>query len=170
LSSFFADSVIFVQKKGEKIIRYEESLGGLTDEVHQEFGAGATITAFMSCGPKNYAYEVKLRDGSTKVIRKVKGISIKYNCLEETSMETLEKLITGELDQVEINVIRKIERAAGFQLFTSDSKKKLRMVYDKRARIGVNTHPWGTKQGAAPVVPNPNIDIPTWKIRNHFYS
>jgi hypothetical protein len=160
---------MYVEKRGSPILRFEESLGGLSDEVLQ-YGAGAEIIAFASAGPKNYAYVIKMADGSTKVIRKVKGISIKHNCREETSMETLEKLITGELDEVEIDVMRKIERRKGFQLVSTNSKKKLRLVYDKRARVGVETHAWGTVQGAPQVVPDPNINIPSWGLRDHFVA
>jgi hypothetical protein len=166
---FSSDSVMYVEKRGFPILRCEEALGGLSDEV-LAYGEGAEIIAFASGGPKNYAYVVKLADGTTKVIRKCKGISIKFNCQEETSMETLEKLISGELDEVEIPVVRKIERKRGFELVTTSSTKRLRLVYDKRARIddGVETHPWGTKQGAPPVVPDPNIRIPSWELRDHF--
>jgi hypothetical protein len=158
---------MYVEKRGFPILRCEEALGGLSDEV-LAYGEGAEIIAFASAGPKNYAYVVKLADGSTKVIRKCKGISIKFNCLKEMSMETLEKLISGELDEVDIAVWRQIERREGFELVSRSSVKKMRVVYDKRVRIGVETHPWGTKQGALPVVPDPNIRIPSWELRDHF--
>lgn len=165
--SLFTDSIMYVENRGSPILRCEEALGGLSDEV-LAYGADAEIISFASAGPKNYAYVVKLGDGSTKVIRKVKGISIKHNCQEETSMETLEKLISGDLDEVEINVTRKIERRPGFQLISTNSTKKLRLVYDKRVRLGVETRPWGTKEGAPPVVPDPSIIIPSWELRDHF--
>lgn len=164
----FLDSVLYVEKRGHPILKCEEALGGLSDEVLQ-YGEGAEITAFSSGGAKNYAYVVKLPDGTTKAVRKVKGISIRHNCSEETSMETLEKLITGELKEVQIGLKRKIERQPGGILVSSDSTKRLRLVYDKRYIIdGVNTRPWGTKQGVLPVVPDPNIRISSWELRDHF--
>lgn len=166
---FFTDSVLFIEKRGEPVLRCEEALGGLSDEVLQ-YGPGAEIISFASLGPKQYGYVVKLGDGSTKVIRKAKGISLKYNCTEETSYDTLKKLVFGELDEVVIPIKRKIERKRGFQLVTTDSTKKLRLVYDKRALIGVETIPWGVKEDAPAVIPDPYIRIPSWELRDHFVS
>jgi hypothetical protein len=166
---FDTDSVMYVEKRGQPILRCEEALGGLSDEVLQ-YGAGAEIISFASVGPKNYGYVVKLEDGTTKVIRKCKGISIKHCCSEETSFATLKKLITREVDEVKIGVKRKIERTKDHQLVSRDSTKRMRLVYDKRALIGVETRPWGTKEGVSPVVPDPNIRIPAWELRDHFAS
>jgi hypothetical protein len=162
------DSCIFFAKRGQEILKTGPYLGDLTDET-LNFGNNAEIVEFASAGPKNYCLRVKLEDGTFVESRKIKGITLKANNQHETSMETLKRLINGEADQVTVNLINKIQRSSGFEVFSSDSTKKIQMVYDKRARIPntYDTIPWGTVEGAQEVAPDPNIIIPEWEICNY---
>lgn len=161
------DSIFYLAPSSNPILKTDIFLGSLTNEA-LEYGEGAKITEFAAAGPKNYSVRLALPDGSEKIIRKVKGITLRHDCKEETSMDTLVKLINGEADEVTVKIINKIQRSSGFQVFSSDTTKKIRLVYDKRARIGqYDTQPWGTKLNATELPPDPSITIPLWEVREH---
>jgi hypothetical protein len=160
------DSVLFVQRDGEKELPCSNYLGGLANEL-EKFGNGAEIKEYISSGPKDYYLKIKLADGSLKHIRKLKGISLKKNNEEETSGRTLKDLIDGKLDSITVDLIRKIQKTSGFEIYSVNSKKDLRMVYNKRARVDAyRTIPWGTKQNEPEVVPDNSIVIEDWETLN----
>jgi len=161
------DSVLYLDKKNKPLLRFSCYLGELTNEI-AEYGEGAQIVEYISSGPKDYFLRIKLPDGSEKHIRKVKGISLKYNNIEETSGESLKKLIDGEVTELNIKLFRKIQRAAGFEVYTVNGNKTLKLVYDKRVRINAyETIPYGTKENVPEVIPDPNIVIDDWTLRNY---
>ncbi|XP_065353932.1 uncharacterized protein LOC135948540 isoform X3 [Cloeon dipterum] len=165
--AFDTDSVIYTQKKGTPLLKTGRFLGCLTDEV-AEYGEGSKITKYASLGPKNYCFVVQKPDGTCKEVRKCKGITLKQNNIQETSMESIEKLLNGEVDEINIQIHNKIQRSSDFQIYSEDGTKKMRLVYDKRALISkYETIPWGTKRGAKEPIPDENIVIDDWNIRNH---
>jgi hypothetical protein len=165
---FDTDSVLYKQRRGTKIMQTGNYLGCLTDE-RDSFGKNSEIIEFCSAGPKNYCLKVKLEDGSFIESRKIKGITLKANNTEQTSMDTLKKLINGEADDVTVKLINKIQRSSGFEVISTDSTKRIRMVYDKRVIIPgtYDSLPWGTKKNMPEVIPDPNIVIPEWEVRGY---
>ncbi|KAI1287862.1 hypothetical protein HDE_09793 [Halotydeus destructor] len=59
--------------------------GGRTDEIKEEFGVDAVCKRACFLGPKTYAYEVTLGDGTQKAIVKCKGITLYYSPLNKFS-------------------------------------------------------------------------------------
>ena len=57
-------------------IEYGEHLGQIIDEIASEYGNEASIEEFVTCRPKNYAYEVRLLSGQIKTLTKTKGITL----------------------------------------------------------------------------------------------
>ena len=78
------DSVIYVHEPGKPEPSLGDYLGDLTDELDGDY-----ITAFMSCGPKNYAYETN----NNKRITKVRGITIDYATTKKLNLEVMHSLI-----------------------------------------------------------------------------
>ncbi|XP_065352587.1 uncharacterized protein LOC135947637 [Cloeon dipterum] len=131
------DAAIFLQKKGEKLLKTGPFLGCLTNEM-ESYGEEAKIEKFVALGPKDYCIRVGLGDGTTREVRKLKGITLRHNNRAETSMDAMEH-----------------------------SEKVLKLNYDKRARVSqYDTVPWGTKQGALELQPDPSIEIEDWTHRN----
>ncbi|XP_059489271.1 uncharacterized protein LOC132204662 [Neocloeon triangulifer] len=159
------DSVIVVQKKGEPIFKTGNGLGQLTNEVPNQ-----VISEYLAVAPKNYGLALQNTDGSKDAIRKIKGITLRHNCLEQTSLATLRRLIHGELEEVEINIYKKIERTLGFQLVSSDTSKKIKLNYDKRFReegVVDFSSPHGLKENWPPVIPDESIDVHMWSIHEY---
>src|SRR5258708_4414553 len=67
---FDTDSIIFKHdtSKDWSLPNIANFLGEMTDEIADEYGSQAKMYRFASCGPKNYAYCVRLPDGTDKVI------------------------------------------------------------------------------------------------------
>ena len=83
-------------------------LGGLKDEIYEEFGAGAKITQFASIGPKSYTYSVA-KDGQVlKEVVKMKGISFNSEASSVVTPAAMRNLQPGgEKLQAPQHVIRK---------------------------------------------------------------
>jgi hypothetical protein len=154
LSCFVTDSVIYIVRDGVDKLRTGPLLGDLTDELASLAPPDTPadvpppyIEQFLSSGPKSYLLRVFIpATQSYKIIRKIKGFSLNFNNREQMGLETLRKLITGELTEVEIDQMEQIGRSSTFEVYTTKNrKKKMRLVFNKRRRIGV-THsvPFGT--------------------------
>jgi len=166
----FTDSVIFYEDKSKPILKLSDLLGGLTCEI-QSYGPGAEIIEVVSTGPKSYCLKIDVPGKGIIESRKCKGITLKYNNREKTDFATMKSLVDGDLDSVTIQLINKIERGNDGRIFTRvSSDKKFRLVYDKRARLEdkpYETLPWGCRLDKPQVIPDPNIEIEAWTIRNH---
>lgn len=101
-------------------------LGGWRDELD-----GGQIVKFMSGGPKNYAFETNT--GNT--VQKVKGITLNYRASQIVTMDSLEKMIFKQLDDVTVKYPHKIHRSKKHQLFTCPLSKNYKIVNDKRQMI-----------------------------------
>jgi hypothetical protein len=146
-----------------------QTLGELTDEI-AEYGPGAHITKYVSIGPKSYCLEVKVPGKEEPIeIRKIKGVTLKFNNKHQTDFSAMKSLVDGELDDITIKIVNQIERASDFRIFTrKDCSKKVQLVYTKRARVGAyDTQPWGFRANTAPSVPNDMYKIETWGVRSY---
>jgi hypothetical protein len=135
------DSVIYVSKPGEPEPPLGNYLGDLTDELD-----GDHITAFVSGGPKNYAYNTAGGKSETKV----RGITLNHTALQKINPDVIHSLVYlhTECDvkaKVTINIPFKITRdRKGKNIVTKKMKKDYRIVYDKRViKHNYETLPYG---------------------------
>lgn len=120
---FDTDSIIYQHEEGEFNPTIVNSLGGWTDELD-----GGHIIKFMSGGPKNYAFETDC--GNT--VQKVKGITLNYRASQIITLDTLEKMIYQDLEDVIVTYPHKIQRNKRHELLTKPLTKTFQIVYDKR--------------------------------------
>ncbi|XP_061170747.1 uncharacterized protein LOC133180197 [Saccostrea echinata] len=132
---FDTDSIIYQHKEGQFNPILGNSLGEWTDELD-----GDHIIKFMSGGPKNYAYLTSKGNS----ILKVKGLTLNYRASNIVSLETLEKMLKKEIDEVTVSYPYKIQRTRDHQVKTVPLEKQYRIVYDKRQILkDYNTLPYG---------------------------
>lgn len=146
-------------------------LGDLTCELAEYAVPGHPepfIKTFASSGPKSYSYQVEI-PGSDKVpeIRKMKGITLNYNNREIMGMAALQKMIRGEVAQYDVEQLYRIGRNNMFEVYTEFGKtKKVRLVFSKRRRVGVDRSlPFGTVDGAVEQhrpIPKDEFDVRNW--------
>jgi hypothetical protein len=132
---FDTDSIIYLHDETQFNPTIVNSLGGWTDEL-----GGDHITKYMSGGPKNYAYETQGGKSSCKV----KGLTLNYRASQIVSPATLEKMLMGEEEEVQVSYPHFIQRTRQHHVRTIPLDKKYQIVYDKRQRVHhYNTLPYG---------------------------
>ena len=123
------DSVIYVHEPGKPEPPLGDYLGDLTDELDGDY-----ITAFMSCGPKNYAYQTN----DDKRVTKVRGITMNYATTKKLNLEVMRSVIhlyvnCGIQAKVTVDNPFKITRdKKNKKIITKRTKKDYRIVYNKR--------------------------------------
>jgi hypothetical protein len=151
-------------------------LGELTNEL-SEFSSpddppdapAPYISSFASSGPKSYCYQVTVpAKNEIKEVRKIKGFTLNYQNKDIMGMEPLRKMITGEVPEYEVEQMNKIGRNNLFEVYTEHgSKKKMRLVFTKRRRIGVDRSvPFGTVDDAVELdrpIPKDEFDVRDWR-------
>lgn len=83
------DSVIYYRKMSDREISCGDFLGQLTDEIQKNYGDGSKCNAFVSLGPKNYAYQVLNQNGGLSTEIKSKGITLTGEALEIINFKRL---------------------------------------------------------------------------------
>ena len=107
-------------------------LGGLKDEIYEEYGEGAHITSFYSTGPKSYSFTVE-RDG--KVLKKelkVKGIRQSVDAQSVISVSTLPNLVNNrelEYKVPQFSIRREMNKS---RLFSLEYEKRVSFQSNKR--------------------------------------
>ena len=123
------DSVIYLHEPGKPEPPLGDYLGDLTDELDGDY-----ITAFMSCGPKNYAYETN----NNKRVTKVRGITLNYATTKKLNLEVMRSVIhlyvnCGIHAKVTVDNPFKITRdKKNKKIITRRTKKDYQIVYNKR--------------------------------------
>jgi len=84
---FDTDSLVYFRKRTDRQLECGDHLGQLKDEIEADYSPGTFIEAFFSCGPKNYAYNVKLPSGELKSCVKIKGITLNRAILKLINYE-----------------------------------------------------------------------------------
>jgi hypothetical protein len=87
------DSVLYIERPGDRRVKTGQFLGHLTDEVPP----GLSIRRFCASAPKTYA--LSFSDGSQQV--KMKGLSLHYLNKEKFTFDVIRKTVLGELKSVE---------------------------------------------------------------------
>lgn len=171
----FSDSVIFTIKDGHVPLKTGDLLGELTDEcavyslpTDDPTAPPPYIKSFYSSGPKSYNLEIYIpaRD-EIKHVRKIKGFTLNYSNQGVMGVEPLKQLIKGELEVVEVDILNQIGRTSQFEIYTEKNKKKrMRLVFTKRRRVGVDkTLPFGTVDDAVEKyrpIPRDNPNYRDW--------
>ncbi|XP_070171517.1 uncharacterized protein [Polyergus mexicanus] len=143
------DSCIYVSSgdPNEYEPRTGNFLGDMTDEL-ESYGSGSYIEAFVSGGPKFYAYVVRSPDGRTHEACKVKGITLNYENSRLVNFNSIRNLLLNkervreneenekELAGTSINLrFRAIRRTAFHEIVTRDETKVCEPVLLKRRFI-----------------------------------
>ena len=126
------DSVVFSTKYDEEKPQLGDYLGDLTDEI-----PGNSIKTFVTCGPKNYGYELVHPDTYGKrSYCKIRGITLNHRNLLSVNFDTTKRFVTNDQDEkVKIVDAYKISRERNnAKLITMSQNKDNRLVFDKRVR------------------------------------
>lgn len=144
---FDTDSIIFVDWPGAISPPVGDFLGDLTDEL-AEYGPGSFIDSFVSGGPKNYAYRVRVGGSNvTRTVCKVKGISLNYENCKKVNFQKIKEMVLAPVPSSVLLTGKQICRTKNFDVITRPEKKTYRIVYTKR-RITeeYDTLPYGFKK------------------------
>src|SRR5436190_2172200 len=88
------DSCIYISsgEPNEYEPRTGNFLGDLTDEL-ESYGSGSYIEAFVSGGPKFYAYVVRTPEGNSHEVCKIKGITLNYENSQRLNFNSIKNLL-----------------------------------------------------------------------------
>ncbi|RWS21299.1 hypothetical protein B4U80_11890 [Leptotrombidium deliense] len=145
---FDTDSIIFASKPGEYKPKLGEYLGEMTDEIVTEFGIGARIVEFVSCGPKNYGFHVILPTGESRYVLKCKGIRMSAEAASIITFKQMVEIATRYRDGEEVQVkVPQFNIYSDFaqNVYTKKFDKIYRAVSDKRRIVAAEmyTRPYG---------------------------
>lgn len=141
---FDTDSVIFAERPGDTPLPTGDFLGDLTDEL-EEYGKGSFIDMFVSGGPKNYAYRVRVKGAEEyKYVCKVKGINLNHKNSLQVNFNKLKQMVVENPEERVILRGTRISRTKNMDVLTKPERKTYRVVYSKRRRIeNFDTLPFG---------------------------
>ena len=123
--NFDTDSVFFIQKNGEELLKTGPALGQFKDEL-----GGDYITRFCSAGPKNHSYECS---NPSKNCVKIKGITLNYGNSDKIGVEEMFDIVVGNSSHIDFVNESKITRDRKTkEVYNRRESKKYRFVYDKR--------------------------------------
>jgi hypothetical protein len=141
------DSIVFVHKGDNYKPTVANFLGEMTDEITEEYGLGARMTEFYSCGPKTYSYKVLKPDGSTATKLKAKGVTQTVEANEILSYDLIRKQALYKAVEKPTNpsFIPQMQFRADKQhdVTTFLMEKRFQVTSDKRRIIGNDTLPYG---------------------------
>jgi hypothetical protein len=136
------DSIVFSTKQGEYEPPLGDYLGDLTDET-----SGTDITAFVTGGPKNYAYISSKPDKTGHLsICKVRGITLNYKNALQINFDTVKDMVLGaEKKTITVQDPYKILRdKKNCRVITTEQNKDYQIVFDKRVIVeDYDTLPYG---------------------------
>lgn len=113
----------------------------MTDET-----PGKNIVAFVTGGPKNYAYIAQDQDGEINTCCKVKGITLNYKNSLDINFDTIKKMInTNKTSVVTVQNDYKIVRDSNTtEIVTRKENKDYKLVFDKRVlQKDITSVPYG---------------------------
>jgi hypothetical protein len=146
---FDTDSILYLSSEGDNYdVPTGNFLGEMTDEL-ANYGLGATITEFVSGGPKNYAYKVKITGlEGHKSDCKIKGLTLNIQTCLQLNFETLKDFVEAYVERNEKKKITidqtRIGRTRNREVLTVPIAKEYQVVYDKRViRSDYTTVPYG---------------------------
>ena len=103
---FDTDSFVYVGSTAEPS---PIECGDRLADMKNELGPVEYIDAFVSGGPKNYAYKVLKPDGSTKTVCKVRGITLNYIMSFIVNFQTIrDVMLNGDRSDIFVHTDKKI--------------------------------------------------------------
>ncbi len=148
---FDTDSIIFTQNNEEFKPKTGYYLGELTDEVVSLKEPNNYITKFISCGAKNYAYEIFNPDtNQKKYICKVKGLTLNFKTSSIVNFDSMKELLTDFVNHNERKIINvpqfNIKTNNFYEVKSVDTNKIYRINYDRRVlKPDLSSRPFGFK-------------------------
>ena len=143
------DSVIYYRKLTDEPIKTGDYLGNLTDEI-AKYGEDAKCNEFVSLGPKNYGYTVKLPNKDDISEIKCKGITFNAAATKQINIKKMIDLAQAySLEHIQNQILvrqRRFLNTKHYQVFTQYSDKKYQPVSEKRVIQGNFTVPFGYKE------------------------
>ena len=93
------DSVMFTSKPGQDNPKLGEFIGELSNELATNEEPDAYITKFVSCGSKNYCYEIFYPNSQErKYVCKVKGLSLNFSTSNIVNFNSMKQLIDNYIE------------------------------------------------------------------------
>ncbi|XP_074596429.1 uncharacterized protein LOC141857628 [Brevipalpus obovatus] len=147
---FDTDSLVYSRKLADREIESGDHLGQLKDEILSDYGSGASIQEFVTCGPKNYAFNVRLADGTIKSKIKTKGITLNKATLQfinyDFMIDAAKKYSRKDSGERSAKVPQfNIVVDSHHNLITKYFSKAYRVVSEKRIVQNNITFPYGFK-------------------------
>ena len=147
---FDTDSVIFSAKENEFIPNTGIYLGELTNEVATKDEPNAYITKFLSCGPKNYAFQVFYPNANKfDYVIKIKGLTLNFETNVLINFNSMKNLIDkySQTYNCFISVPQTKFITTDFNdILTKNGAKTFKLVFDKRMLTeNYKTLPFGYK-------------------------
>ncbi|XP_046748845.1 uncharacterized protein LOC124412771 [Diprion similis] len=105
-------------------------LGDLTDEL-EPYGRGSFIRAFVSGGPKFYAFIVKRPNGEEVEICKVKGITLNHTTSSKINFEAIKRMVVEAAGPINLEY-RAIRRTELHAVVTRSERKTCKPVFAKK--------------------------------------
>lgn len=145
---FDTDSIIFSSLPHEYRPHTGNFLGQMTDEIEKDYGPGSKIVAFVSGGPKNYGYQVRVPSGELKTVIKLKGVTLHHEAAIRINFDSMKNaaiacslgspLAPFTVPQVHIGP------DPNYELHTRRFGKKYRVLCEKRiVLMSGRTLPYG---------------------------
>ncbi|XP_074604106.1 uncharacterized protein LOC141857512 [Brevipalpus obovatus] len=143
------DSVIYFRDRTDRQVECGDHLGQFKDEIIAEYGQNAFIEEFVTCGPKNYAYRIRLLSGEVKTTIKTKGITLNRASLKtidyEFMLDAAKKYAAGETQERSAKVPQfNILTDSHHNVLTKYFSKAYRVVSKKRIVKHNRTFPYGS--------------------------
>ena len=143
---------MFIYKINDYIPKTGVFLGQLTSELKTAEEPDAYITKFISCGPKNYCYEVFYPISKTKkYFCKVKGLTLNFKTKYIVNFDTMKQHVDEFIKENTNNLTQdvpqmKFKVSKYSDIHTCYTTKKYRLVYEKRKVLtDYRTRPFGFK-------------------------
>ncbi|KAJ1519203.1 hypothetical protein ONE63_011191 [Megalurothrips usitatus] len=127
------DSCVFLSKPGLPDPPLGLYFGQLTDEF-ESYGVGSYCYEWVSAGAKQYAMKVACGGdvSKTKVIIKLRGISLNYSCSNVVTFERFKAMVMDGEDPTKVNIPAQIARVKGWNIVSRPSSKIWQPTLNKR--------------------------------------
>lgn len=148
---FDTDSIIYLTNpsdNSEYKVPIGSFLGEMTNEL-KDYGADSYIKEFVSAGPKNYAMKIySTEDKHFKYVTKIRGFTLDSTASKRLNFKSLKNDVLQFVQQNDPEektlIFPQIVRTVDRKVLSKMSKKKYRVVYDKRVvRKDATTVPYG---------------------------
>ena len=121
------DSIVYINSPDGYNIPSGDMLGEWEDECSTKEHKINPITYFVALAPKSYGYKTMYGDGDIKC----KGITLSHSNSRKYTYETIDKLVTGEIDHIDTTKMMFNKDAKKGEIRTQNVKKTIRFDREK---------------------------------------